>query len=76
MTHYSSTSCKRSIRSSVTEKCLTGNVCDYAVTYHKSIPSATSTGVALIGATSGIKATIKSWALAAANNAGPQPMRD
>ena len=44
------------------------------VTYHKNIPSASSTGVALFGTTAGIKASIKTWDLDAANNAGPQPM--
>ena len=45
------------------------------VTYHKSIPSATSTVVTLIGAGagSGVTGTIKSWSLKAANNAAPQP---
>lgn len=42
------------------------------VTYHKNIPSATSTGVALFG-TEGIKADIQTWFLDAANNAAPQP---
>ena len=45
------------------------------VTYHKSIPSAASTAVTIIGAGpgSGVTGTIKSWSLDAANNAGPQP---
>ena len=42
------------------------------VTYH-SIPSATSTQVALFGVGTGIKASIKTWVLGAANNYGPQP---
>jgi sucrose-6-phosphate hydrolase SacC (GH32 family) len=43
--------------------------------YHKNIPSAASTAVALVGAGagSGVAASIKSWHLDAANNAGPQP---
>jgi sucrose-6-phosphate hydrolase SacC (GH32 family) len=44
------------------------------VTYHKNIPSAGSTDVALFGTTSGIHAVIKTWNLDAANNAGPQPL--
>lgn len=43
------------------------------VTYHKDIPSASSTAVELIGVSASIKGSIKSWSLAAANNAGPQP---
>jgi len=45
------------------------------VTYHKGIPSATSTAVTLVGAGSGsgVTGTVKSWSLDAANNAGPQP---
>jgi sucrose-6-phosphate hydrolase SacC (GH32 family) len=35
--------------------------------------SATATAVELFGVTSGIKGTITTWALDAANNAGPQP---
>lgn len=42
-------------------------------TYHKNIPSADCTAVALFG-TDGIQATIKTWALKAANNAAPQPV--
>jgi sucrose-6-phosphate hydrolase SacC (GH32 family) len=42
------------------------------VTYHKNIPSASSTGVALFGAY-GLTATISTWELDAANNAAPQP---
>ena len=45
------------------------------VTYHKGIPSATSTAVTLVGAGSGsgVTGTVKSWSLDAANNARPQP---
>ena len=42
------------------------------VTYHKNIPSASSTGVSLFGP-EGVKAEIQTWFLDSANNAGPQP---
>jgi len=42
------------------------------VTYHKNIPSDSSTAVELFG-TEGIHATIQTWNLNAANNLGPQP---
>ena len=43
------------------------------VTYHKEIPSASSTGVSLFGAAVGVEAELKSWSLTAANNFGLQP---
>jgi hypothetical protein len=45
------------------------------VSYHKNIPSATSTAVTLVGAGagSGVTGSIKSWHLDAANNFGHQP---
>jgi hypothetical protein len=41
-------------------------------TYHE-VPSAASTEVVIIGAGAGVKASIRSWVLEAANNRGPQP---
>lgn len=45
------------------------------VSYHKNIPSATSTAVTVVGAgsSSGVTGLVKSWHLDAANNARPQP---
>ena len=43
------------------------------VTYHKNIPSASSTAVSLFGTGAGVSADLKTWVLDAANNAGPQP---